>query len=232
VTTNAESARRFIAAIVAGLSPGGATAAVKGANPPPVATPVRSRPARPAKAPRAFARRSEAGGRTPSGCRPLPALNRIALGVVADPVPEDDLDVFDVSMRLAGFPLMTTRSAAFQPRRCRRDRFAEILRRIFGGMVDRCTGGTPPPPAVEFALVAKPATTPPPVGMRRPAAARRPATKAFRTGSFEYRRLRRSVLHSACQKALGRSARAATAGGAGRRVKAHRAGAFCRVGRR
>jgi len=40
VTTNAESARRFIAGIVAGLSAGGATANSKGVNPPPVATPA------------------------------------------------------------------------------------------------------------------------------------------------------------------------------------------------
>jgi len=39
-TTSAESARRFIAAIVAGLSPNGATAGGKEANPPPVATPA------------------------------------------------------------------------------------------------------------------------------------------------------------------------------------------------
>jgi lipid-binding SYLF domain-containing protein len=40
VTTNAESARRFIAAVVAGLSSAGAAANGKGASPPPVATPA------------------------------------------------------------------------------------------------------------------------------------------------------------------------------------------------
>jgi lipid-binding SYLF domain-containing protein len=40
VSTKAESARRFIAAIVAGLSPAGSTATGKEASPPPVATPA------------------------------------------------------------------------------------------------------------------------------------------------------------------------------------------------
>jgi len=40
VTTSAESARRFIAAVVAGLSPAGATASGKETNPPPVASPA------------------------------------------------------------------------------------------------------------------------------------------------------------------------------------------------